>query len=134
MIERQLGIQLPSAYRQKVVPFPIPCLAGNRDTELWDHAEALVRYNSQLRTRKEPPPWPNYLFVIGQNEGDPAVRAIDLRVPDTSPVWWVDHADPSAAGSGQTHSRFEQWADQYVAAVRRDLARDGHDPDSSPAA
>lgn len=132
-IERQLGIRLPEVYRQRVISFPVPCLAGNRHTELWDDPDALVICNSQLRNRKEPL-WPSYLFMVGQNEGDPAVRAIDLRAPDTSPVWWLDHADVHAAGSGETHPRFEQWADSYVTAIRRDLACSGHDPDSPPSA
>ncbi len=131
MIESELSIRVPDAYRRNVAPFPIPCLAGNRDTELWDDSVALISYNRQLRDG--PSSWPRHLFAVGRNEGDPAVRAIDLRAPDAAPVWWIDHADPRAAGSGQTHSSFEDWVEHYVTALRRDLVKDGCDPDASPA-
>jgi hypothetical protein len=132
-IEQALGITLPEAYRQRVVPFPVPCLAGNHDCDLWDDPEALIALNRQLRAGGQHcPAWPSHLFAVGQIEGDPPVKAIDLRAPDTAPVWWADHVDPNAPGSGETDSRFDDWANQYVADLRRDLRRDGFDPDASP--
>jgi hypothetical protein len=131
VIERGLGIRLPDSYRRKLDPFPIPSLSANRDTELWDDAEALVRYNRQLRENSRS--WPEHLFVIGRNEGDSALRAIDLRAPEVAPVWWIDHQNPAAAGSGQTHPTFEGWVDQYAGTLRRELAQEGCDPDGSPA-
>jgi hypothetical protein len=130
-IESSLAIRLPEVYRRKVSPFPILCLSGNRDTQLWDDAGALVAYNRKLRARASG--WPEYLFAIGQNEGDPGVMALDLRLPDTAPVWFIDHEDPNAAGSGQTHASFDDWVEPYIAGLRQDLVEDGIDPDASPA-
>lgn len=35
-IEAGLGITLPEPYKRLLVPFPVPYLRGNADTDLWD--------------------------------------------------------------------------------------------------
>src|SRR5712691_8832739 len=106
-IERELGIKLPSIYRQRLLVYPIPACVGNSDTALWDDAGKLVVLNRKLRAGAPGgiPMWRTHMFALGQIEGDPSVRAIDLRVPE-APVWWVDHCHLDGQGSGQTHATF----------------------------
>ena len=130
-IESSLDIVLPPVYRRTVVPFPIPALSGNTNTELWDDPARLVALNREVRAgdrwRK---PWPGHLFAVGELDGESYV-AIDLRDTD-APTWWIDHGHVDAKGSGQTHSRFEDWVGAYLKGLRTDLSGDGHDPDGTP--
>src|SRR6516164_10632749 len=86
-IEAALGLTLPAVYRSSVSPFPVTLEAGNAGTPVWDDAEALIDLNRRLRT--EEPAWPEWLFAIGQSEGDPSGWAIDTR-PAEAPVWWLE--------------------------------------------
>lgn len=130
-IERELGIALPSVYRRHLVPFPIPALARNSDSELWDDPSRLVALNQELRAGdRHRKPWPTHLFAVGELDGESYV-AIDLRSPE-APTWWIDHGYIDAKGSGQTHERFEDWVGAYVDGLRTDLSDDGYDPDGTP--
>lgn len=130
-IERELSIRLPEIYRKTVSPFPIPALAGNADDELWDNPTKLIALNRELRagsTRRQP--WPEHLFAVGEMDGESDV-AIDLRYPE-APTWWVDHGYLENDGSGQTHSRFADWAREHIEGIRSDLAGDGQNPEGTP--
>lgn len=130
-IEERLGLRLPEAYRQFVTPYPIPALAGNTETELWDDAERLVSLNLELRAgsniRKA---WPAHLFCVGELDGESYV-AIDVRETN-APVWWVDHGHLDGGGSGRTHDRLADWAGEYIEGLRSDLAGDEYDADGTP--
>jgi hypothetical protein len=130
-IERELSVRLPDIYRQTVSPFPIPALAGNADTELWDDPTRLIALNRELRAGdKWRKPWPEHLFAVGEMDGESYV-AIDLRQSE-APTWWADHGHLDNKGSGQTHARFEEWVSGYIRDLRSDLAGDGHNPDGTP--
>jgi hypothetical protein len=130
-IEERLGLKLPEAYRQFVTPYPIPALAGNTETELWDDAERLISLNLELRAgSKTRAAWPEHLFCVGELDGESFV-AIDVRDAN-APVWWVDHGHLGNSGSGRTHDRFPDWATEYIAGYREDLVGDGYDPEGTP--
>jgi hypothetical protein len=132
-IDKELGVALPDSYVKSMEDFPIPALAGNADTDLWDDADAIIERNRELREGiGAPSPWPDYLFFIG----DPlsmAANAIDLR-NDEAPVWWLDHCDVDAAASGEVSPSFAQWVGEWTDTLREDLARDGIDPADASAA
>jgi hypothetical protein len=109
-IENALSIHLPAAYRKSVVPFPIPHEAGNADSHVWDDADRLIALNQLVRRQVEQ--WPQWLFVIGQVEGDPCGYAIDTRTPDC-PVWWLEQMQ-LGRNSGPAAGSFEQWFAQWV--------------------
>ncbi len=133
-IEAALGITLPAAYRLLVVPFPVPSLAGNADTELWDDPDKLIELNRELRVGLYfSPPWPVHMFALGQDSGGSA-NAIDLRDP-AGPVWWADRCILDVAvGSYQVSPSLEAWAVQCLADLRHDLVYNGIDPDGTPEA
>jgi hypothetical protein len=126
-IESKLSIQLPEVYRQRMLDFPVRACGGNSDTDLWDEAAAIVRYNQELRSARA---WPAHMFAIGGRDGCPV--AIDLRKSE-APVWWVEAESFKTVGTGQTHASFTSWTTDYVKDMRHDLEADGLDPDSSPA-
>lgn len=127
-IECELKITLPTVYRQFMVPFPIPALAGNTDTGLTDHADQLIKDNRELHVELwEEDPWKHF-FCLGV-DGSGSCHALDLRGTD-GPVHWVDHCsldpEPSAGES------FSKWSKRYVADLRFDLEATGYSPDWTP--
>jgi hypothetical protein len=117
-----------------MIAFPVPALAGNTDTEIWDDADALIEFNEELRRGALGivKPWPHHMFAMGHG-GDGSPAAIDLRSAGAA-VWWVDRCHLDGVGSGQTHSSFDEWLAGYVADLRHDCEADGIDPDGTPAA
>jgi hypothetical protein len=127
-IESVLGITLPGPYKRLAVPFPVPYLRGNADTDLWDDADQLIARNKELRTGfvRRHQPWPTHWFFIG----DPLTacgNAIDLRDP-LAPVLWVDHCDLRSI-EGVSGQPFEEWLRTWTATIRADLEKDGIDPE-----
>jgi hypothetical protein len=110
-IERALGLRLPEAYRQRVVPFPVPPEAGNSTSPVWDDAGRLIALNQRLRVEVEG--WPRWLFAIGQSEGDPCGYAIDTRSAEC-PVWWLEQMQ-LGSHSGPSEGPFDTWFVQWVA-------------------
>jgi hypothetical protein len=110
-IEDALSVRLPDVYRRQLSPFPIPSESGNTDTQVWDDAGALIAVNQRVRAEVEG--WPNWLFVIGQSEGDPCGYAIDARSPEC-PVWWLEQMRPWPP-SGPTQGPFVVWFSQWAA-------------------
>lgn len=108
-IEAALALRLPDSYRADVVHFPIS-EAGNADTQVWDGAEQLIELNRRAR---ESDGWPDWLYAIGQAEGDPSGYAIDTRGAG-APVWWLDHMryEPSA---GPVCPSFADWFARWAA-------------------
>ena len=130
-LERELGITLPAAYKQAVVPFCLPALAGNTTYALWDDATRLVELNLKLQAGSQiRPAWPTHMFAVGNPYGDELV-AIDTRTPD-GPVWWLDHGMVDSKASYQSHARVADWLAEYRRDMRADLAGDGIDPDGPP--
>ena len=130
-IEAALGITLPESYKRLVVPFPVPSLRGNSDTDLWDDPKLLMARNQELRTEfvRGHQPWPTHWFFIG----DPlsaSGTAIDLRDPAASVVW-VDHCDLSSVEHAHGEP-FVDWQQRWAATVRIELEKDGIDPDGDP--
>lgn len=131
LIERELAITLPAAYRQAVVPFRIPALAGNTEERLWDDAHALIRLNREMRTgSKWCPPWPEYYYAIGDPHGD-ELHALDLRTPEGA-VWELDHGNVDSADSFQSHERFSDWVEEFYQEQLDSLMEDGIAPEASP--
>jgi hypothetical protein len=131
LIERELKLVLPESYKRALVPFRIPALIGNTDYELWDDAGALIYLNRELRAGSRfRPPWPPYLFAVGDPHGDELI-AMDTRHP-AAPIWWLDHGMIDNEGSYLSHSRFEDWVEEFYRDVREDLEGDGYDPDLPP--
>src|SRR4051794_15997491 len=131
LIERNLRITLPSSYKQAVVPFQIPALAGNTECELWDDANRLVKLNEELRQGSRfRLAWPPHFFAVGDPHGDELI-AIDLRAPDAH-VWWLDHGLIESKASYQSHARFNDWVDEFYRATRSDLKGDDYDPEGTP--
>lgn len=128
-IERELQITLPMAYRQLMVTFPIPALAGNTDSGLSDNADKLMEDNRYVRGKGwSPLQWPNHFYCLGIDSGGSS-HALDLRGPD-GPVYWADrcHLDPD----GPTAQPFSEWAAQQVADLRGDLEGNGYNLDWTP--
>ncbi len=134
LIEKELRIELPLSYRERMLNFPLRACSGNSDTELWDDPAEIVKFNRELRAGAPGgvEPWPVHMFATGHG-GDGCPVAIDLRRPE-APVWWVDHCHLTNKGSGQTHATFTSWVDEYLAGLRQDLEGDGIDPDGTPEA
>lgn len=129
-VERELGVMLPAAYRRSLAAFPVPACAGNRDTELWDDARALVARNRALRAGEGGvAPWQRHQFFIGGGAG--WSNAIDLRKAE-APVWLVEANDWRHADTGIDYDTFEEWAAAYVADQCQALVADGVDPDGTP--
>ena len=110
-IERALGLRLPEAYCQRVVPFPVPPEAGNSTSQVWDDAGRLIALNQRLRADVDG--WPRWLFAIGQAEGDPCGYTIDTRSAE-SPVWWLEQMQ-LGPNSGPSEGPFDRWFGQWVA-------------------
>ena len=131
LIERELGVSLPEAYRRAVCPFRIPALTGNTDYELWDDPKRLVELNRKLRAGSRTcSAWPSHLFAVGNRPGDELI-AMDTRSSD-GPVWWLDHGCVDSKASYQSHSRFADWVDKFYRDMRSELKGDGIDPDGKP--
>lgn len=127
-IERTFGIRLPSSYRRVLEAFPLSAYAGNADTDLWDDADRLIEYNQQLRAGSGGiKPWPNEFFAIGRDGG--SSQAIDLRTGD---LWWADGAQLDLKTSHRHRESFEEWVDNYLDGLRRDLIGEGGDPAGTP--
>lgn len=79
-VSRELDISLPDSYVSTMEEYPVPALAGNADTDLWDDADAIIERNRELREGVgAPASWPHHLFFMG----DPlsgAANAIDLPI------------------------------------------------------
>lgn len=130
-IESELGVSLPESYRQSLVPFRIPAMRGNTDSELWDDAARLVALNRELRAgTRFRPAWPSYLFAVGDPHGDELI-ALDTRSTD-GPVWWLDHGLVDGKSSYQSHQRFADWVEQFYRDTRSDLESDGFNADGTP--
>jgi hypothetical protein len=129
-IERELEIELPPSYRARMRWFPVPALAGNTETELWDDAEKLIALNRALRRGRTAAPWPPHFFSIGRTDG--GLSAIDLRTPD-APVWWMARPE-QGPGAGRSGQGFEPWVRDYVEDWRDDLLMGAIDPDGTPEA
>jgi hypothetical protein len=133
LIERELAITLPESYRRAVVPFCIPAMAGNTDSQLWDDAQQLITLNRELRTgNRFRPAWPAHLFAVGDAHGDELI-ALDIRTPD-GPVWWLDHGMVDSKSSYESHPRFADWVEEFYRDTRSDLEGDGYDADGAPEA
>lgn len=127
-IERELAITLPESYGRALVPFGIPALEGNTEYQLWDDARRLVELNRELRAGSRfRPAWPHYLFAVGYPHGDEMI-AVDTRLPE-GPVWWLDHGIVGHPASYMSHTRFQDWVEEFYRDVRHDLLGDGLDPD-----
>lgn len=130
MMERALGLSLPAAYRELVSPFPVPALADNRESGLWDDAAALVAQNQALREgRDHIDPWPPHLFAMGVDDAG-AAYALDL---EDGSVWWFEHAHATGPGVAKEADALEIWAEVYLSELRSDLEDLGAPPDGTPA-
>lgn len=131
LIERELGLTLPESYKQGLVPFRIPALAGNVDSLLWDDAQRLIALNQELRNGdNNRPAWPAHLFAVGDPHGDEII-AIDTRSPAGS-VWWLDHGLVNSKSSYQSHTSFSEWVEEFYRNLRTDLEGDGYNAEGSP--
>jgi hypothetical protein len=132
-IEEALAIQLPESYRDRMLSFPVPAAAENTDLEVWDHADRLIELNRELRAGAPGgvAPWPSRFFAIGRG-GDGCSYALDLEATDA--VWWVDRGHLDNPVSQREAASFSEWADQYFATLREEMAGEEVDPDGSPAA
>jgi len=131
LIEHELALTLPESYKQSLVPFRIPAMAGNDDTRLWDDAQRLVALNKELRAGDHNrPAWPGHLFAVGDPHGDEII-AIDTRSP-AGPVWWLDHGLVNSKSSYQSHASFGEWVDEFYRDLRSDLEGDGYNAEGSP--
>lgn len=131
LIERELGITLPESYTSAVMPFRIPAMTGNTDSQLWDDARRLITLNRELRVGSRfRPAWPEHLFAVGDPHGDELI-AIDTRNSD-GPVWWLDHGLVGGDSSYESHPRFNDWVEEFYRDTRADLEGDGYDADAAP--
>lgn len=130
-IEAALGIRLPESYRERMRAFPIPAAAGNTDLEVWDHADRLIELNREFRAGMPGgvAPWPSRFFAIGRG-GDGCSYALDLEAVDA--VWWVDRGHLDNPVSQREAASFAEWADDYFATLRQEMAGEEVDPDGSP--
>jgi hypothetical protein len=130
-VEAALGVRLPDAYRQLVVPYPIPAYGGNTDTELWDDPDALIELNRELRRGSlSIRPWPEHMFALGRDGGG-CPTAIDIRDP-LAPVWWADRCHLDAIGSGPDFASLAAWAEKHLAELRIALEEKGLGEDAAP--
>lgn len=129
-IETALGIQLPAAYKHRMRSYPIPILAGNKDRELWDDADALIELNQELRKGGSGGvnPWPAHLFSLGTDHGG-CTMAMDLSTPEPL-VWWVDRCHLTDE-AGSEKERFDDWIIEFVRDTSSDLTDEGLDPTAS---
>lgn len=72
-IETELGIVLPSDYRETSLHFPVRFEAGTTNGFLWDDAEALIERNCELRSARNSwgvdlKPIPKQYFFIGDDK------------------------------------------------------------------
>jgi hypothetical protein len=131
LVERELKIVLPLAYKRAVVPFQIRALAGNTDQQLWDDAAALIQLNQKLRAgSRMRPAWPLHMFAVGDPHGD-ELYAMDLRSPEAT-VWWLDHGMIDSKASYNTKQSFAKWAEEFYRDTRQDLEGDGVSADDGP--
>lgn len=128
-VSRELDISLPDSYVSTMEEYPVPALAGNADTDLWDDADAIIERNRELREGVgAPASWPPSSFL----HGGPTFRSRERDRPSypEGPVWWVDHCDVDAKSSGVISPSFRQWVDEWNATARDDLAKDGVDAEA----
>lgn len=130
-IESELGIVLPSEYRQFMLPFPIPAFAGNTESELWDDANALIELNLELRKGESlTRPWPTHTFAIGRDDGG-SVSAFDLRTSGST-VYWADRGHLEDEGNRGSGELFKEWVSEVIESLNVRLVEYGVSPDSSP--
>jgi hypothetical protein len=48
-IEHELGITVSESYLHAVMPFRIPAMAGNTDSQLWDDAHSMDRFGGSTK-------------------------------------------------------------------------------------
>lgn len=131
LIELALAITLPESYKRAVVPFRIPAMVGNTNSQLWDDAQRLIAFNRELRAGSRfRPAWPAHLFAIGDPHGDELI-ALDTSTPEGA-VWWLDHGLVGSDSSYQSHPRFADWVEEFYRDTRSDLEGDGYDADGVP--
>jgi hypothetical protein len=129
-IERDLGLTLPAEYRAAVCPFPVPALAGNSSTGLWDDAGKIVERTRELRRGHHfVAPWPEHFVAIGVDGGGCA-HALDVR---DGAVWWADRCHLDIAASGRVGTLAE-WLPTYVKDLVSDLQDAGVNPQGTPKA
>ena len=130
-IEQELGITLPPAYHDFLVPFPIPAFRGNNEIMLWDNVEEIVRLNKELREGdKHRDPWPKRFFALGEDSGG-CSDAIDLDDPEFG-VFWFDRQHIDLSEGQRSDEKLEQWLARQIKDITADLMADAIDPDAAP--
>ncbi|MBA3355930.1 MAG: SMI1/KNR4 family protein [Pyrinomonadaceae bacterium] len=131
LIERELAITLPGSYKRAVVPFRIPAMVGNTDSQLSDDAKRLITLNRELRAGSSfRPAWPPHLFAVGDPHGDELI-ALDTRTLD-GPVWWLDHGLVGSDSNYQAHPRFADWVEQFYPILDQTLRATAMTPTAFP--
>jgi hypothetical protein len=131
LIENELKIVLPPGYIAAVTPFPIPALVGNTDTNMWDNAEALIKFNRELREKSNyRTAWPSHLYAMGRDHGG-CQDAIDLSDP-SFPVYWVDREQWEDALKSKPVEKFDRWILNQLKETLSDFYHNGEDPDAIP--
>lgn len=131
-MELALGVKLPKAYREVMVPFPIPAWSGNSETALWDDADRLTALNQELRNgSKFVDPWPAHMFALGRDDSGSA-NAVDLSDP-MNRVWWADRCELNLTPGDSAPPPFREWASKCVAELDTSLVEQGVDRKSSRA-
>jgi hypothetical protein len=131
-IEQELNIQLPKAYKQVMLSFPIAAYAGNHETAFWDDADKLIELNLSLRKGGYClTPWPARFYALGEDAGG-CCSAIDLSDPDHG-VFWFDRRIIDVTDDQRSDEKIDNWIARQVKELCTDLVGEGGDPDSTPA-
>jgi hypothetical protein len=86
LMEQQLHVTLPTAYKQVVTTFPWPEFAGGTEFSLWDDAALNVERTLEYREGYGgAPPWPlDYIHIGDDDDACPyALRCSDGTVVKT---------------------------------------------------
>jgi hypothetical protein len=126
-IETALGVKLPAAYRHLLTHFPIRFEQGTSVGPLWDHADALIKRNQELRaarrslgTVSDPIP-PHYVFI--GDDGGGWQHLLDIRIdpPIVSLMEFEDVAtiSPHKDDQGKPQA-LNDWVHQYLIELKND--------------
>ena len=130
-IENKLNVDLPTAYKESLLNYPIPAYVGNADTMFWDDADSIIELNLLLRTKVQfRDAWSKRFYALGEDDGG-CSDAIDLE-DENFGVFWFDRQHIDVKSKQRSDEKIGDWIKRQYDDYTHDLEADGIDPNGTP--